>query len=88
MTKLRAKCIKRGASSIKGISRFWKEIDDDSSRSLTLEEFERGLSDHNLELDFTKEEIAELYKEFDADQDGRISYDEFLVALRVSCFHV
>ncbi len=82
LVKFREQCMKRGAASIKGISVFWHNIDDDNSRTLTFDEFWNGIENHNISL--KKEEASELFKLFDKNGSGNIDYEEFLSDLRVS----
>lgn len=56
-------------------------MDDNSSRTLDFEEFQKGLHDFGVNL--TDEEIKEVFKKFDKDSSGSIDFDEFLVTLRV-----
>lgn len=57
-------------------------MDDDGDWVITREEFMEGLSDYGIKI--SEEDCAELCKTFDKDGDGKINFDEFLVALRVS----
>lgn len=57
-------------------------MDDDSSRSLDLKEFLKGLNDFGLSIN--KEEATAVFQHFDRDGSSTIDFDEFLVALRVS----
>ena len=81
LEKLRNECLKRGAGNIKGISRFWYEIDDDRGRSLTKAEFVQGIQDHNINLN--TEECEQLFNAFDTDNSGALNFEEFLIQLRV-----
>lgn len=56
-------------------------MDDNQNRSLDLKEFLKGLNDYGLLME--KEEAAALFQHFDRDGSGTISFDEFLIALRV-----
>lgn len=60
---------------------YFRQIDDDGSKTLTTVEFQKGLYDHNMI--FTKEESSELFRLFDKNQSGTLDFDEFLCALRV-----
>ena len=82
LVKFREQCMKRGAASIKGIARLWAEMDDDRSRSITKEEFQRGILNHNIQV--SSEDIDKLFQLFDDDGSGNLSYEEFLIDLRVS----
>jgi Ca2+-binding EF-hand superfamily protein len=78
--RLRAQCLSRGASGIKGLSRAFKILDDDGSRSLCRAEFTKGLRDYGVTME--KNEIAELFDSIDRDGSGSLDFDEFLLALR------
>lgn len=55
-------------------------MDDDGSKSLSEYEFCKALSDYGL--GFSKAEQSALFKYFDVDGSGSISYDEFLRSIR------
>jgi Ca2+-binding EF-hand superfamily protein len=78
---IRAHCLARGATGIKGIGRSFKIMDDDGSRSLNLYEFTKGLNDYGVFLD-DKQAYQDCYDRFDSNGDGSIDFDEFLKALR------
>ncbi|XP_075885948.1 calcyphosine-like b isoform X1 [Nelusetta ayraudi] len=78
--RLRLQCLARGSSGIKGLSRTFRIMDDDKSRSLDLKEFLKGLNDYGVLLE--KEEAKDLFEKFDHDKSGTIDFDEFLVTLR------
>lgn len=59
-------------------------MDEDGNKKLNLEEFKTGLK--QIELELSDEEIEEIFRKFDTDEDGNISVDEFLVGIRVSFF--
>ncbi|ESO96368.1 hypothetical protein LOTGIDRAFT_202134 [Lottia gigantea] len=79
--KLRAACLSRGATGIKGLARTFKIMDDDESRSLDFKEFKKGISDYGL-TEIKEETVQELFTTFDKDGSGTIDFDEFLVHLR------
>jgi len=56
-------------------------MDDDRNRKLNLEEFKKGVEEYGL--NFSKSEIADLFRSIDTDQNGSIDYEEFLCKLRV-----
>jgi Ca2+-binding EF-hand superfamily protein len=60
-------------------------MDDDKNRKLSVEEFQKGVSEYGL--NFSKAEVGELFRAIDVDQNGSIDFDEFLRRLRV-CFIV
>lgn len=72
--------LKRGSTSIKGVGRTFKIYDDDRSKTLSLEEFAKGVKDYGLESN--EAGIKTLFDQFDADGDGLLSFGEFLASLR------
>lgn len=78
--QLRAQCLCRGATGIKGLGRTFKIIDDDGSRSIDFQEFKKGLHDYGVEMEI--ERVKELFESMDKDGSGTIDFDEFLKALR------
>lgn len=77
---LRATCLARGASGIKGLGRTFKIIDDDGSRSIDIKEFKKGIHDYGVIME--PETIQELFESIDRDHSGSLDFDEFLRALR------
>ncbi|CAI5799227.1 calcyphosin [Podarcis lilfordi] len=80
IVKLRAKCLERGASGIKGLARFFRVMDDDRSKTLDLEEFVQGLRDAGVPLE--RSEAQEIFAFCDKNRSGTLDFDEFLEALR------
>ena len=66
----------RGARGILGLKRIFKIMDDDGSGSLDRQEFMKGLKDYRIQI--SPIEADKLYGLFDINNDGVISYDEFL----------
>jgi len=62
--------------------RVFRHMDEDGNKKLNLEEFKTGLEEIHLEL--SEDEINEIFKKFDTDEDGNISVDEFIIGIRVS----
>ena len=58
-------------------------MDDNGSGALDFLEFTKAIQECRLEL--TKQQLKHLFLYFDSDDSGTISYDEFLVGIRVSC---
>jgi len=71
----------RGAYGIIGIGRAFRIIDDDGSKSLSISEFKKAVSEYGLSL--SELEMNQLFSYFDKDKSGSIEYEEFLQALRV-----
>nr|XP_017104216.2 calcyphosin-like protein isoform X2 [Drosophila bipectinata] len=78
--KLRLQCFSRGATGILGLSRSFRVMDDDGSKTLSSEEFKKGVKDMGLEL--SDSEIQDMFTRFDTDGSGNINMTEFLVKLR------
>ena len=60
-------------------------MDDNGSRTLDREELLKGLYDYGLK--FTKAEVIQMITDLDKDGSGHVSFNEFLLALRVSRLH-
>jgi hypothetical protein len=86
LVDFRSQLLKRGASSIKGIGLYFREIDDDRSRLVNFAEFKKGVLNHNISMKV--DDLTRLFGMFDRNGDGNISFDEFLVAVRVSFMRV
>ncbi|XP_047661425.1 calcyphosin-like protein isoform X2 [Tachysurus fulvidraco] len=80
LERLRLQCLTRGSSGIKGLSRAFRIMDDDKSRTLDLKEFMKGLNDYGVLIE--KDEAIALFQQFDRDGSGQIDFDEFLLVLR------
>lgn len=57
-------------------------MDDDGSKSLDKDEFKKGIEDYGITA-FSPMELSDLFDEFDKDGSGTISFDEFLIRLKV-----
>ncbi len=55
-------------------------MDDGGDRQLDVDDFRWGLIDFGIAV--TKDEAQLLLTAFDRDKNGKVSFDEFLVALR------
>ncbi|GMH40180.1 hypothetical protein BSKO_08084 [Bryopsis sp. KO-2023] len=78
MTKLRLILKKRGCHGIITLGRKFKSMDDDGSGSLCYVEFTKAMK----EMGFDEGELQALFRFFDRDCNGYISYDEFITGLR------
>ena len=86
MELLRDQLLARGARGIVGLQRKFRIMDDDGSKSLNLAEFKKGMKECSLNL--TEQQLNSLFAFFDKDRSGTISFDEFIVGIRVSLFIV
>ena len=64
------------------IYRTFKIFDDDGSKSLDKNEFSKGIRDYGIILD--RDVVDQAFVSLDKDGSGKLDFDEFLVALRVS----
>lgn len=80
MDKLRQLCLARGAAGILELGRVFRRLDDNGSKTLSIDEFRDGVKETGLEL--PDSEIHQLFNAFDTDQTGTISMDEFITAIR------
>eukprot|EP01039_Chlorochromonas_danica_P002309 gene2309-2530_t len=76
MYKLKTQLALRGAKGSIGLSRVFRIMDDDGSRSLSFSEFKKAMQEFGMALNDT--ELVILFKRFDTQQSGSISYEQFL----------
>eukprot|EP01065_Artemidia_motanka_P028910 TRINITY_DN3467_c0_g2_i1.p1 TRINITY_DN3467_c0_g2~~TRINITY_DN3467_c0_g2_i1.p1 ORF type:complete len:366 (+),score=143.09 TRINITY_DN3467_c0_g2_i1:78-1100(+) len=69
-----------GRATIRRLGKHFRILDDSGDRKLSREEFEKAIGEYGL--DFSPDEVAGLYSQFDEDGDGCISYEEFMEAIR------
>ncbi len=55
----------------------------DGSKLLDFNEFRKGMQELGLGLSLSDAELKLVFNYFDKDRAGAISYDEFIVAIRV-----
>lgn len=80
MQLFRDKVKSRGARGIVGLQRIFKIMDDDRSRSLSRNEFQKACRDFKVGI--ADEFIDQVFDAFDVNRDGTLSIDEFLKTLR------
>lgn len=69
---------KRGAHGIITLGKKFKSMDDNGDGTLCYEEFKKAMN----EMKFNEGEMQALFRFFDADCNGCISYNEFITGLR------
>eukprot|EP01022_Parablepharisma_sp_SALTPOND_P016569 TRINITY_DN2460_c0_g1_i1.p1 TRINITY_DN2460_c0_g1~~TRINITY_DN2460_c0_g1_i1.p1 ORF type:complete len:776 (+),score=94.21 TRINITY_DN2460_c0_g1_i1:7353-9680(+) len=77
----------RGTRGLLNLQRAFRIIDDDNSMDLSLPEFKKVIKEYRLK--YSEADAEKLFKVFDRDQSGKISYDEFIrtVVVRVQDVH-
>jgi Ca2+-binding EF-hand superfamily protein len=82
VNEIKAKIIERSANGIRGISRIFKAMDNNSNHLLDVDDFRWGLKDYGITI--SKEEADQVLKHFDRDGNGQVDFNEFLRALKVT----
>mmetsp|Transcript_6765 Transcript_6765/g.11360 ORF Transcript_6765/g.11360 Transcript_6765/m.11360 type:complete len:793 (-) Transcript_6765:183-2561(-) len=70
----------RGSTGFHGLRRRFQIMDDDGSKSLSMGEFKKALSEFNMAL--TEADLRKLFDFFDADEGGTIDFEEFVQGVR------
>lgn len=81
LDNLRIQLKKRGATGILSLARLFKIMDDNNSGSLDMNEFIKAMKEAQVS-DISDRAIKHLFRYFDVDDSGNITYDEFLVGVR------
>ena len=78
---LRLKLVERGATGLIGLQRVFRIMDDDGSQALNISEFKKAMKE--MKIVFKRDTDMEvLFRLFDRDRSGSISYDEFITMIR------
>jgi len=80
LDNLRERLAKRGARAITSIGRKFKIADDNNSRTLDQAEFRKAM--HDFRIGMNDRQCNMVFRIFDRDGSGEISYDEFLRSVR------
>jgi Ca2+-binding EF-hand superfamily protein len=80
LDKIMKELLRRGAHGIRGLGIVFRRMDNNRDRHLDRYEFEWGLRENGHRLSAL--DMERLFKYFDRSKDGKISYDEFLRAIR------
>ena len=75
-------CKKRSSNGLRGLRVMFKAMDRNGDKSVTPIEFKYAMRDYGLNL--SEIEITQIVKYFDTNKDGKLSFDEFLRAIRGS----
>ena len=80
IAKIKAEIKGRGSGGFVGLQRRFRIMDDDGSKSLSLNEFKKALKE--FKMDLTEADLRALFSFFDADNSGSIDFEEFVQAVR------
>ena len=80
ISKLKANLKAHGSNGFFGLQRKFRILDDDGSRRLSMEEFNKGMRE--LKMGLSSFEGKLLFDHFDADGSGCVDFEEFIQGLR------
>jgi Ca2+-binding EF-hand superfamily protein len=80
--RLRAACLSRSVSGIKQFATSFQIFDDNRDRRLDKVELLKAFNDYRVQ--YTNDEIDDLFQQFDTNKSGSLDFDEFLISLRVN----
>ena len=73
-------CRERSGNGLRGLKIMFRAIDRDRNKSVDPTEFKYAMRDYGIPI--TDDEVSAVVKYFDTNKDGKISFDEFLRAVR------
>lgn len=80
LAALTAALVGRGSHGIVGLGRKFRSMDDSGDKKLSFEEFHKALVE--MKLNLAVSDIHRLFRSFDTDCNGYLSFDELLVGIR------
>jgi Ca2+-binding EF-hand superfamily protein len=80
LEKIKKNLKARGVHGIRGLGIIFKRMDANGDKRLDRYEFQWGLKENGL--DISPSEFERIFKYFDRNNEGKISYDEFLRGVR------
>lgn len=82
INKLKSEILSRSSSGIKGIARIFKKADETGDGKLEVDDFRWGFIDFGIGF-LTHEDAMQLLHHFDKDGDGKVTFGEFISAIKV-----
>jgi len=74
--KFREAISKRGVRGIMSLRRTFMIADDNGNKLISMDEFKKLIHDYRIPIE--DKDVSSLFREFDSDKSGEISYEEFL----------
>jgi len=78
--KIISVCKQRSSNGIRGLTVMFKAMDRNGDRNLDPTEFKYAMRDYGIRI--SDLEVNAIVKYFDKDKNGKISFDEFMRAIR------
>ena len=73
-------CKTRSSNGLRGLRILFRAMDRNRNNSLEPMEFKYAMRDFGVDL--SEVEVSQILKYFDTNKDGKLSFDEFLRAIR------
>jgi Ca2+-binding EF-hand superfamily protein len=80
ISRIKEEMKSRGSGGFVGLQRRFRIMDDDGSKSLSLAEFKKALSEFKMNL--TEPDLRAVFSFFDTDNSGAIDFEEFVQGVR------
>jgi Ca2+-binding EF-hand superfamily protein len=78
--KVMTMCKTRSSNGLRGLRILFRAMDRNRNNSLEPMEFKYAMRDFGVDL--SEVEVSQILKYFDTNKDGKLSFDEFLRAIR------